>query len=68
MAKGLVKTDISRQYKTNILASLVVDGFMNLAAKSAEAGARTLVLVTRTTPAENGKYITHYQSDEEYKM
>jgi hypothetical protein len=48
--------------------SLAVNGFMTLAAKTTEGGARTLVLSALTTPEENGKYFTNYQSDEDYKM
>lgn len=66
MCPGIVKSDLGREYKTNFLISAGVDAFMNLAAKSTEGGARTLVLAGLTTKEENGKYITHYQSDEEY--
>jgi hypothetical protein len=41
---------------------------MYLVPKSTEGGARTLVLAGLTTPAENGQYITYYQSDKDYEM
>jgi len=68
MCPGMVKSDLARQYKTNILLSLGVDMIMNLAMKRTEGGARSLVLTVMTKPEENGKYITHYQSDKEYKV
>jgi hypothetical protein len=64
----MVKSDLGRAYKTNYLLSLGVEVFMNLATKTTEGGARTLILATMTTPEENGKYYTNYQSDEDYKL
>lgn len=64
---GMVKSDLARQYKTNFLLSFGVDMIMNLVMKRTEGGARSLVLTVMTKPEENGKYITHYQSDGEYK-
>lgn len=64
---GLVKSDLGRAYKTSALLSFAVDMFMTLAAKTTEGGARSLVLSAMTTPEENGKYFTNYQSDEDYK-
>ncbi|KAF8863526.1 short-chain dehydrogenase/reductase family protein-like protein [Acephala macrosclerotiorum] len=66
MCPGMVKSDLGREYKTNFLISAGVDAFMNLAMKSTEGGARTLVLAALTTKEENGKHFTNYQSDEEY--
>jgi hypothetical protein len=63
-----VKSDLGRSYKTNILLSAGVDLFMYLVMKRTEDGARSLVLTAMTTPEENGKYVTHYQSDEDYKL
>lgn len=65
---GMVKSDLGRAYKTSYLLSLGVDVFANLAMKTTEGGARTLVLATMTKPEENGKYYTDYQSDEDYKL
>jgi hypothetical protein len=48
--------------------SFGVEMFMYLVAKSTEGGTRSLVLAAMTTPEENGKYITHYQSDADYKV
>jgi hypothetical protein len=42
--------------------------FMTILAKPAEGGARTPLLAALTTPAENGEYITHYQSNADYKV
>lgn len=66
MCPGMVKSDLGREYRTNFLISAGIDAFMNLAMKSTEGGARTLVLAGLTGKGENGKYITNYQSDEEY--
>ncbi|CZR53256.1 related to alcohol dehydrogenase homolog Bli-4 [Phialocephala subalpina] len=66
MCPGMVKSDLGREYKTNFLISAGVDAFMNLAMKSTEGGARTLLLAALTTKAENGKHFTNYQSDEDY--
>jgi ABC-type sugar transport system ATPase subunit len=63
-----VSSDLGRQYKTNIAMILATNAFMTILAKPTEGGARTLVLAALTTAAENGKYITHYQSDEAYKV
>jgi hypothetical protein len=65
---GMVKSELGRAYRTNYLLSLAVDLFSNLAMKTTEGGARTLVLATMTTPEENGKYYTNYQSDDDYKL
>jgi hypothetical protein len=64
----MVKSELGRAYKTNYLLSIGVDIFSNLAMKSTEGGARTLILATMTTPEENGKYYTGYQTDEDYKL
>jgi hypothetical protein len=64
---GMVKTDLAREYKTNMLMSMAVNGFMTAIMKTTEGGARTLVLAATTSPEENGKYITHYQSEKDYK-
>jgi hypothetical protein len=63
----MVKSDLGRAFKTTYLMSLAINGFMNLAMKTTEGGARTLVLSAMTTPEENGKHFTNYQSDEDYK-
>lgn len=63
----MVKSDLGRQYKTNFLVNIVIDIFMATVPKSTEAGARTYVLAALTTPGENGLYVTHYQSEEEYR-
>jgi hypothetical protein len=63
----MVKTDLARDYKKNLLMSAGVNAFMTLVMKTTEGGARSTVLAGMTTPEENGKYITHYQSDEDYK-
>jgi hypothetical protein len=39
---------------------------MAFISKPTEGGARTLVLTALTTPEENGKYITNYQTEEDY--
>jgi len=64
----MVKSDLGRAYRTNYLLSLGVDLFSNLAMKTTEGGARTLVLATMTTPEENGKYYTNYQNDADYQL
>lgn len=64
----MVKSDLGRAYKTSFLLSLGVDAFSNLAMKTTEGGARTLVLATMTSPEENGKYYTNYQSDGDYRL
>jgi hypothetical protein len=64
----MVKSELGRAYRTNYLLSIGVDIFSNLAMKSTEGGARTLILATMTTPEENGQYYTNYQTDEDYKL
>jgi len=67
MCPGMVKSDLGRQFRKGFVMSLMVDIFMSTVAKPTEGGARSLVLAALTLPAENGKYITHYQSDEDYQ-
>ena len=64
---GMVKSDLARKYKTNIVFSVGIDLIMNLLFKSTEGGARTPVLAALATPEENGNYYTNYQSYEDYK-
>lgn len=64
----MVATDLGRAHMTGPVKTFILTGVMKFAAKSSEGGARTLVLAALTTADENGKYITHYQSDEDYKM
>ncbi len=66
MCPGMVKSELGREYRTGILMSAGIDTYMNIVSKSTEGGARTLVLAALTGKDENGKYITNYQSDEEY--
>lgn len=40
---------------------------MNIASKTTEAGARTLVLAALTTKEENGRFYTDYTSQEDYE-
>ena len=68
LCPGMVKSDLARDYKTNAIASFGVDMFMNVISKSTEGGARTSVLAALTTPEENGKHITFYQSDADYQL
>jgi len=66
MCPGMVKSELGREYRTSFLMSAGIDVFMNVVSKNTEGGARTLVLAALTRKDENGKYITHYQSNEEY--
>ncbi|RFU26032.1 hypothetical protein B7463_g10300, partial [Scytalidium lignicola] len=65
---GMVKSDLGRAHRTSFLMSLVVDIFNNVMTKSTKGGARSIVLAALTTPAETGKYIRHYGTEEEYKQ
>jgi hypothetical protein len=67
MCPGMVKSELGREFKTNVVTSLAADAILTAVFKSTEGGARTLIYAALTTPDENGKYFTHYQSDEEYK-
>lgn len=64
----MVATDLGRAYMTGPVLTFLINSMMSMIAKSGEGGARTPVLAALTTPEENGKYITNYQSDEDYKM
>lgn len=64
----MVKSDLGRAYKTNFIFAFGIDMIMNMIMKTTEGGARSLVLAAMTSPEENGKYITHYQSDADYKV
>lgn len=65
---GLVATDLGRAYMTGPIITFFANRVIAIVAKSSEGGARTPVLAALTTSDENGKYITHYQSDKDYKM
>lgn len=64
----MVKSELGRQHKTNIIKSTAIDLFMNLLMKTTEGGARSVLYATMTTVEENGKHITPYQSDEDYRQ
>ncbi|TVY43589.1 Short-chain dehydrogenase/reductase [Lachnellula subtilissima] len=67
LCPGMVKSDLAREYQTNFLLTMAVNSYMTLLSKTTEGGARSLVLTALTPPEDNGKYITHYQSDKDYK-
>ncbi|RDW82104.1 hypothetical protein BP6252_03216 [Coleophoma cylindrospora] len=64
---GMTVSNLARQYKTSLAASVAVGAFLRLIAKSTAGGARTYILAALTTPSEHGKFINHYLSEEEYK-
>ena len=64
---GMVKSDLARKYKTNIVFSVGIDLIMNLLFKSTGGGAKTPVLAALAPRDENGNYYTNYQSYEDYK-
>ena len=53
---------------TGPIITFFANRVLAIVAKSSEGGARTPVLAALTNSDENGKYITHYQSDKDYKM
>jgi hypothetical protein len=80
----MCKSNLAREYKTNMLMyetpkelkvqgltrkrSFAIDSFMNIASKTTEGGARTLVLAALTKKEENGYFYTDYiGSREEYE-
>jgi len=64
---GVCKSDLGRGFaKQGLMYQVAISIFSNLIAKTPEAGARTYVLAAMTTPEENGKYIRHYSTPEEY--
>ncbi|RDL39022.1 NAD(P)-binding protein [Venustampulla echinocandica] len=68
LCPGMVKSELARHLKTNIIKSTAIDLIMTVLMKTTEGGARSVLYATLTTPEEHGKYITHYQSDEDYKL
>jgi hypothetical protein len=67
MSPGICATNLARGYsEKGLLAKLAVEAFKLTIAKSAEAGARTLMLAALTGPEEHGKYIRHYGTDKQY--
>jgi hypothetical protein len=64
---GMVKSDLARKYKTNIVFSVGIDLIMNLLFKSTGGGAKTPVLAALAPRDENGNYYTNYQSYEDHK-
>ena len=63
----MVKSDLARKYKERgAFVAFGIDMIMNVVMKPTEGGARTLVLAALAK--ENGGYITHYQSDADYKV
>lgn len=67
MDTGMVKSNQARHFKTNAAVGVIADVFMTLCCKTAEGAARTVIAAALTKPEENGKYITHTQSDEDYR-
>jgi len=63
----MVKSDLARKYKTNIVFSVGIDLIMNLLFKSTGGGAKTPVLAALAPRDENGNYYTNYQSYEDHK-
>jgi len=67
MCPGACKSDLGRQYyEKGLLYQLLLSIFTTFIAKSTEAGARTYIMATMTTPEEHGKFIRHYNTPEEY--
>lgn len=67
MCPGMVKSELGRDYRSNALMGLLVDGFMNFAMKSTEGGAIIPVLAALTTREENGKHFSD-QPYEDYRL
>lgn len=68
LCPGACRSDLGRQYHDKgWLYTVGMAVFFGALSKSTADGARTLVLSTLTTPEENGKYIKHYGSEEEYE-
>ncbi|KAH8687838.1 hypothetical protein BGZ60DRAFT_17409 [Tricladium varicosporioides] len=63
---GMVKSNLGRDYRTNVFAAAGIDVLMTLALKTTEGGSRTYTHAALTTPVENGQHFTHYQSQEDY--
>jgi hypothetical protein len=51
-----------------MVISYILDSVMAIISKPTEQGTRTLVLAALTTPEENGKFYTNYQTEEEYQV
>jgi NAD(P)-dependent dehydrogenase (short-subunit alcohol dehydrogenase family) len=64
---GMVKSNLARHHKTNAAIGVVADIFMTLCCKTAAGAARTVIHAALTKPEENGLYVTHTESDEDYK-
>ncbi|KAF7953145.1 hypothetical protein EAE96_006362 [Botrytis aclada] len=64
---GMVKSGLSREYKTSVAMRIMINLWMGLAAKTTEAGARTYVLAALTPSSEHGAHYTNYETEEKYK-
>ncbi|KAA8565042.1 hypothetical protein EYC84_010805 [Monilinia fructicola] len=64
---GMVKSNLGREYNTNMAMRTIISLWSNLACKTTEGGARTYVLAALTSPSEHGTHYTNYESEEKYK-
>jgi NAD(P)-dependent dehydrogenase (short-subunit alcohol dehydrogenase family) len=68
MCPGACMSDLGRQHvEGSAVKQYGLHLIMWLVMKSTEAGSRTLLLAALTTPEEQGKFIRHYGTEEEYK-
>ena len=51
---------------SNPITAILGSAFLNVAMKSADEGAKTLVYAALTSPEDHANFVTFYQSDEEY--
>ncbi|KAB8290649.1 hypothetical protein EYC80_008290 [Monilinia laxa] len=63
----MVKSNLGREYNTNMAMRMGISLWSNLACKTTEGGARTYVLAALTSPSEHGTHYTNYESEEKYK-
>ncbi|RAL64053.1 hypothetical protein DID88_003241 [Monilinia fructigena] len=64
---GMVKSNLGREYNTNMAMKMGISLWSNLACKTTEGGARTYVLAALTSPSKHGTHYTNYESEEKYK-
>ena len=63
LCPGMVQSELARDYRSNALMGILIEGFKYIAMKRTEDGAIRPVLAAMTTEQENGKHL----SDEPYE-
>jgi hypothetical protein len=62
-----VSTDLGRNFSSRSILHKALYSLYKLRTLATDVGARALVLVATTSPAEHGKFVRHYMTDAEFE-